>query len=238
MFNTRAKTYQADNPKWTAVDDFAFSQSHPASRANAQILKDILSTSTAKGLPSYALSPAQGKFIALHCRVAGVTHVLEVGTLGGYSAIWMASENPKLQVTTIEYNLEHVKVAKENIKNAGLEDRIEVLEGSGVDVLTQVREQVFAGARPLFGFVFIDADKVNNWRYFQLAREMVKPNSVICVDNVVRDGQVVDFADLDPSVKGSRQVIRRAGKEPGVDSVVLQTVGEKGYDGWLWAVVS
>ncbi|KAJ5278945.1 hypothetical protein N7478_004317 [Penicillium angulare] len=150
----------------------------------------------------------------------------------------MASENPQLQVTTIDMNPRGANVTKANIEDAGLVNRIEVLEGDGVDVLTQVREQVFAGSRPLYDFFFIDDFKGNDWRYFQLAREIVKPNSVICVDGVVQDSQVVDFDDSDPSVEGSREMIEKAGKEPGVDSVLLQTVGEKGYDGWLWAVVS
>ncbi|RMZ77743.1 hypothetical protein DV737_g4190, partial [Chaetothyriales sp. CBS 132003] len=232
------RNHSINNPRWAAVDSYSLSHSHPASRPNASVLQDTLKSSETAGLPSIALSVAQGKFLALHCRAAGVTHALEVGTLGGYSAIWVASENPQLKVTTVEYNQHHVEVARENIKHAGLADRIEVIHGAGLDVLTRLREEVQAGTRPRFGFVFIDADKVNNWRYFQLAKDMIKPNSVICVDNIVRFGRLVDATDSDASVQGSREVVEKAGKEPGVDSVVLQTVGEKGYDGWLWAVIS
>lgn len=166
-----------------------------------------------------------------------VTHVLEVGTLGGYSAIWMASMNPQLTVTTVECNKTHAEIARANIERAGLADRIVVIEGLGVDVLARLRGEVQAGSRPQFGFVFIDADKTNNWRYFQLSMDMIIPNSVICVDNVVRNGQLVDWSDSNPSVLRSREVVEKADREPGVDSVLLQTVGEKGYDGWLWAVV-
>lgn len=186
----------------------------------------------------YAVSPAQAKFLALHCRTAGVTHALEVGTLGGFSAGWIASQNPELHLTTIEYNPWHFEIARENIQRAGLADRIEVIHGAGLDVLPRLREEVRAGTRAPFGFTFIDADKVNNWEYFHLARDMSKPNAVIVVDNIVRDGQLVEESSSDPYLNGCREVVENAGKEAGVDSVVLQTVGEKGYDGWLWAVVS
>lgn len=239
--NMSARTHFShnnENPRWTAVDKYAFSHSHPPSRSNTQTLQETLTASEKAGLPSYAVSPSQAKFLALHCRTAGVKHVLEVGTLGGYSAIWMAGENPQLRLTSVEYDPHHVDVARSNIANAGLSDRIEVIHGAGVDILSKLREEVRAGRRPRFGFVFIDADKVNNWSYFRLAREMVEPGSVICVDNVVRDGLVAELGYSDPHLEGAREVVEKAGREEGVDSVVLQTVGEKGYDGWLWAVVS
>lgn len=129
-------------------------------------------------------------------------------------------------------------MARKNIKLAGLSDQIEVIHGTGFDVLKRLRDEVKAGTRPQFGFVFIDADKENNWNYFKLAKDMVKPNSVICVDNVAREGQLADSSNTDPHVITSRQVVENAGKEPGVNSVVIQTVGEKSYDGWLWAVIS
>ncbi|RDW58260.1 hypothetical protein BP6252_13671 [Coleophoma cylindrospora] len=226
------------NPQWTAVDVYTYKHSHPASRPNTKALESTLIASSSAGLPDYNLSPTQGKFLALHCRTAGVTNSLEIGTLGGYSAIWLASENPKLRLTTIEYKLKHVQVARKNIELAGLSDRIEVIHGAGIDVLSRLREEVEAGTRPKFGFVFIDADKDNNWNYFKLSKGIVKPNSVICIDNIVRDGQLADFSDTDQYVMASRQVVQNVGKEPGVDSVVIQMVGEKSYDGWLWAVVN
>lgn len=231
-------SHNNENPRWTSVDKYALSHTHPPSRPNTKHLQETLDASEKAGLPSYAVSAAQAKFLALHCRTAGVKHVLEVGTLGGYSAIWMAGQNPQLRVTSVEYDPHHVDVARKNIANAGLADRIEVIHGAGVDVLSKLQEEVKAGSRPRFGFVFIDADKLNNWRYFQLAREMVEPGSVICVDNVVRDGMVAEMGYSDAHLEGAREVVEKVGKEDGVDSVVLQTVGEKGYDGWLWAVVS
>jgi predicted O-methyltransferase YrrM len=226
------------DPRWTAVDAYTFPHSHPASRPNAKTLEKVLTASQATGLPNYSLSPAQGKFLALHCRTSSVTHALEVGTLGGYSAIWLASENSQLRLTTVEYNSKHVRVARKNIELAGLSDRIEVIHGAGLDVLSRLRDEVKVGTRHKFGFVFIDADKENNWNYFKLAKSMVKPNSVICIDNIVREGQLADLSDRDAAVVASREVVEKAGKEPNIDSVVIQTVGEKSYDGWLWAVVN
>ncbi|KAK4112808.1 S-adenosyl-L-methionine-dependent methyltransferase [Canariomyces notabilis] len=226
------------NPAWTAVDAYSFSHCHPASRPNTTILENTLKATEEAGLPAIAVSPSQGKFLALHCRSHGVTHALEVGTLGGYSAIWLASANPHLvKLTTVEYDAHHVEVARKNIEAAGLSDRIEVIHGAALDVLPKLQEEVKAGKREKFGFVFIDADKVNNWNYFKMALEMVRPNSVICVDNVVRRGKLADADNTEEGVVGSRQVVENAGKEKGVDAVVLQTVGEKGYDGWLWALV-
>jgi predicted O-methyltransferase YrrM len=226
------------NPVWGTVDAYALLHSHPPSRPNTTALEKAITASREAGLPEISVSAAQGKFLALHCRAAGVVHALEVGTLGGYSAIWFASENPALHLTTVEYNPLHVEVARKNIESAGLSDRVEVVHGAGVDVLARLRDEVSAGTRPPFGFVFIDADKENNWNYFKLAKQMVKPNSVICVDNVVRRGDLADLGNTEPFILASRRVVENVGKEPGVDSVVLQTVGEKSYDGWLWAVVS
>jgi predicted O-methyltransferase YrrM len=238
MATSGSKDIAHYNPVWGKVDTYALAHSHPASRPNTAALENALTASREAGLPDISLSAAQGKFLALHCRAAGVAHALEVGTLGGYSAIWLASENPALRLTTVEYNPLHVEVARRNIEAAGLADRVEVVHGAGVDVLARLRDEVRAGARPPFGFVFIDADKENNWNYFKLAKEMVKPNSVICVDNVVRRGGLADPENTEPYVLASRRVVEEVGKEPGVDSVVVQTVGSKGYDGWLWAVVS
>lgn len=222
-----------------AVDAYTFPHLHPASRPNSRALDNALRASSAAGLPPYMLAPAQGKFLALHCRAANVTHALEVGTLGGYSAIWLTSENPQLHLTSVEYDRHHVDVARKNIERAGLSDRVEVVQGRGVDVLARLGDEVRRGGRPRFGFVFIDADKPNNWTYLKMAKGLVKPGSVICVDNIVgRHGELVERGTRDPDVVGSRTAVERAGKEAGVDAVVLQTVTEKSSDGWLWAVVT
>ncbi|KAK0638591.1 S-adenosyl-L-methionine-dependent methyltransferase [Cercophora newfieldiana] len=227
-----------DKTTWTAVDTYALSHSHPPSRPNATTLAQTLDSSRAAGLPDIAASRAQAKFLALFLRATATTHALELGTLGGFTAIVLASENPQLHVTTVEISPEHAEVAKRNIAAAGLEGRIEVILGAGVDVIASVKREVEEGKRPKFGFVFIDADKENNWNYFDVAADITKSKGVVVVDNVVRGGRVADETVTDSRILGARKVIENVGKDARVDSVVLQTVGEKGYDGWLWAVVN
>ncbi|KAK3900312.1 S-adenosyl-L-methionine-dependent methyltransferase [Staphylotrichum tortipilum] len=230
-------TRHTPSPTWSSVDAYALTHTHPATRPNAAILAQTLAASAAAGLPEISVSAAQGKFLALHCRAARVTRALEVGTLGGYSAIWLASENPGLHVTSVEVNPVHAEVARGNVKAAGLEGRVEVVLGSGVDVLGRLKGEVERGERERFGFVFVDADKENNWEYVKLAKKMVGSGGVICVDNIVRRGKLVEEGSQEAGVLGSRRVVENVGREEGLDAVVLQTVGEKSYDGWLWIVV-
>jgi len=140
----------------------------------------------------------------------------------------------------VEISPANAAVAKQNIASAGLSDRIEVILGAGVDVLPQLKADVLAGKREKYGFVFIDADKQNNWNYFDVAADITVAKGVVVVDNVVRRGRVADgeAAKADDRIAGAREVIEKVGADGRVDSVVLQTVGEKGYDGWLWAVVN
>jgi predicted O-methyltransferase YrrM len=166
------------------------------------------------------------------CRTLGVTHALEVGTLGGESAIWLANEILQLHPITVESDVHQVEFARRNIQFVDLSERSEVIHGTGLNVLPRLKEEVIlvCGKRPQFGFVFIDADKANNWTYFNLAADMSKPKQPICVDNVVRGSRVADLDDRD--LRG-REVIDNAGRDPRVDSVVIQTVGEKNCDGCL-----
>jgi len=227
----------ADRELWTAVDHYTFSHSHPPSSRSTPALQHALVSSKEAGLPDIAASPSQAKFLALFCRAVGVTHLLELGTLGGYTSIFLASENPQLHITTVEVSPKNADVARSNIEFAGLSDRVEVILGPALEVVGRLRQEVLAGERPQFGFVFADADKENNWNYFNLAADITKPKGVICVDNVVRGGRIVNSATTDPRILGGREVIEKAGKDPRVDTVVIQTVGEKGFDGWLWAVL-
>ncbi|KAK5655691.1 hypothetical protein OQA88_5624 [Cercophora sp. LCS_1] len=233
-----ANTRRAHDPVWDAVDEYTFAHSHPSSRPNTEALKNALTASADAGLPDIAASSTQAKFLALTLRALGVEHALEIGTLGGRTAIWLASENPQLHLTTVEIDEHNAEVARKNIAFAGLSDRVEVVVGAGVDVIKQLKEEVIAGKRPRFGFFFIDADKENNWNYFDVAADIAKPKAIIVVDNVVRKGQIADASNTDSRIQGAKVVIENAGKDPRVDSVVLQTVGDKGYDGWLWAVVN
>lgn len=130
------------------MDAYAFHHSHLASRPNTETLEKALRASREAGLPEYALSPAQEKFLALHCRASSVTHALEIGTLGGYTVIWLASENPRLRLTTVKHNPQHVEVARKNIELDGLSHRAEMVHGAGLDVLARLRDEVRAGTRP------------------------------------------------------------------------------------------
>jgi predicted O-methyltransferase YrrM len=228
----------SDKTTWTAVDTYTLAHTHPLSRPNSSLLTSTLTASQASGLPDIAASRAQAKFLSLFLRATHTTSALEIGTLGGFTSIFLASENPQLRVVTVEVNPEHADVAKQNIAAAGLSDRIEVILGAGVDVLAKIKDEVDAGKREKFGFVFIDADKENNWNYFDVAAGIVKSKGVVVVDNVVRRGKAAEEGTTDSRILGARRVIEVAGRDGRVDSVVLQTVGEKGYDGWLWAVVN
>ncbi|KIW81156.1 hypothetical protein Z517_04179 [Fonsecaea pedrosoi CBS 271.37] len=228
------------DPRWTAVDQYT--NAHllaPGRNKYHEALEFARSNSLAKGLPDIAVFAGQGKFLSLQIQVTGAKNILEVGTLGGYSAIWLAAgagEDGK--VTTVEVNPENKKVAEENIAHAGLSDRVTVLLGPGIEVLPALLAEVQAGKRPPFDFVFIDADKENNLAYFEYALQMTKPRTSIYVDNVVRRGLLADEAAKDdPRVAGARRLIEAVGKDDRVDAVVIQTVAEKNYDGFLMALV-
>lgn len=231
--------YEQD-PRWAKVD--AYTSAHllaPERNPHHEALEFAYSNALAKGLPDIASYPSQGKFLSIQVQITGAKNVLEVGTLGGYSAIWMAlGAGPDTHITTIEVDPKHKEVAEENIAHAGLSGQITVLLGRGVDVLPTLLDEVKAGKRPLFDFVFIDADKQNNLAYFNLALQMVRPKTCIYVDNVVRRGLLVDetAAKEDERTIGARTLIEAVGKNEKVDAVVLQTVGEKNYDGFLLAV--
>ena len=227
------------NTNYDAVDAYTFAHSHPSTRPSHPILATVSSAAKAAGLSNIALSSVNAKFLALFCRAANITHVLELGTLGGFTAIFLAGENPQLRLTTVEMDPHAVEVARKNVADAGLQDRIDVVEGAALTVLEKLKEEVLGGKRPKFGLVFIDADKENNWNYFDtVVGGMVVPRGVVVVDNVVQRGNVLQEGNVTPRVKGAREVIEKAGKDARVDSVVVQSVGEKGHDGWLWAVVN
>lgn len=231
--------YEKDD-RWVAVDNYTQSHLHPPTSSNHAALTAALEHSVASGLPDIATYPVFSKLMALQCRSGNVKHALEVGTLGGYTAIWLASMNPDLHVTAIEVDPKHVKVARENIERAGVSDRVEVILGSGLDVLPRLLKEIQEGTRPRFGFTYIDADKKNNWTYFDLAVESSLQNASIYVDNIVSRGQLVSekhIHDDDTSVPGARKLIENVGKDSRVEAVVQQTVAEKTYDGFLMAVV-
>jgi predicted O-methyltransferase YrrM len=232
-------SYDTDS-RWVAVDNYTVTQTHTSKDLpSPSTLSKALKHQQDSGLPDIAVSPSQGKYLLIQAKLLNAENILEVGTLGGYSTIFLANASPTTKVTTVEYNAHHAKVANENMAMAGLSDRVQILNGAGLDILPKVLSEVREGKRPRFDMTFIDADKVNNWEYFDMAVDMSRPGGCVIVDNVVRQGGLVDpkKAKTDQSVMGSRRVIEMSGKDPRVDSSVLQMVGDKGYDGMLIAVV-
>lgn len=227
------------NPRWTAVDEFQVPHLHPPSRPYHDVIKHAYTNSIEKGLKDISVDRSQGKFLSIQCQILNAKHVLEVGTLGAYSTIWMASSSPDVKVTTIEIDPETAEIARENIRFAKLEDRVEVIVGAALDVLPRLAAEIEQNKRERFNFSFIDADKENAWPYFDWAVRTTAPRGVVYVDNVVRKGLLADaeLAKRDLTVAGIRRVVEEVGKDQRVDAVVLQTVGEKNYDGFLMAVV-
>jgi len=195
------------------------------------VLDAVTEANAVAGLPAIDVSPAQGKLLHLLARSVGARRILEVGTLGGYSTIWLARALPADgELVTCEINPKHAEVARANIARAGLEGVVDVRVGPALETLATLDGP--------FDLAFIDADKRSNPDYFRHALRMSRPGRLIVVDNVVRSGRVTDPDDADPDVRGTRAVVELAGAEPRVEATVVQTVGSKGYDGFLLARVS
>jgi predicted O-methyltransferase YrrM len=215
---------------WTAVGRYLGDLLVSADPA----LDEALAASAAAGLPAINVSPVQGKLLHLLVRAIGARNVLEIGTLGGYSTIWLARALPDGgRVISLEADPEHADVARANIARAGLDDRVEVRLGMALDLLPGLAEN----AEP-FDFVFIDADKPNNAAYFDWALRLSRVGSIIVVDNVVRGGDIIDTASDSPTVQGVHRFLERLAAEPRVSATAIQTVGSKGYDGFAIALVT
>jgi predicted O-methyltransferase YrrM len=216
--------------KWKEIDYYFCDNLLP----DDPVLASALESSNAAGLPPIAVAPNQGKLLQLLAEMIGARSILEIGTLGGYSTIWMARALPSDgRVTTLEVDPRHAEVARGNFARAGLAKMIEIRIGSALATLPQlVREQ-----RGPFDLVFIDADKENIPAYFDWAIKLSRPGSLIIVDNVVRDGEVVNAKTKDPSVQGVRRFVEQLRREPRVAATAIQTVGTKGYDGFAVARV-
>lgn len=211
---------------WHAVDAFL-----APLVAEDEVLRDANRATEAAGLPAIQVSAPQGRLLTLLAQVLGARRALEVGTLGGYSTIWLARglTGPDRHVTTIEVDPRHAEVARANLARAGLSDVVTVRVGRGVDVLADLEAE---GVEP-FDLVFVDADKPSNVAYLEAALRLTRPGAVVVVDNVVRGGAVADLDTTDERALGSRAVIERVASDPSLDGTVLQTVGTKGYDGFL-----
>ncbi|MFD5124588.1 O-methyltransferase [Streptomyces sp. NPDC058385] len=220
----------ASEDQWTAVDDYLNDLLAPGDEALTAALAD----SEAAGLPHIAVAPNQGKFLHLIARVQGARRVLEIGTLGGYSTIWLARALPADGVlVTLEYDPRHAEVARGNLARAGLDKIAEVRVGPALDSLPGVA----ADHPDPFDLVFIDADKANNPHYVEWALRLTRPGSVLIVDNVVRGGRVTDDSGAAPDIRGIRAALQMIADHPKLDGTALQTVGAKGYDGFALARV-
>ncbi len=187
--------------------------------------------SNAAGLPRIAVSPQQGKFLSLLAGAVGASRILEIGTLGGYSTIWLArGAGPGGRVVTLEYEPKHAEVARANLERAGVADRVEVMVGAALDTLPTLTGEPF-------DLVFIDADKENNVAYLQWAVKLARPGAVIVVDNVIREGKILDPAAADGMAEASRQALQLMSEHPRLDTAVIQTVGAKHWDGFALALV-
>jgi predicted O-methyltransferase YrrM len=216
--------------RWDAVDEYVEQRLIGEDAA----LQAALDASVRAGLPQIAVTPAQGKLLHLLVRVHRASSVLELGTLGGYSTIWLARAlPPDGRLVTLEVDERYARVAQESIERAGVGERVELRVGPALDSL---RDLVAQGGEP-FDLVFIDADKRSTPEYFTESMKLTRPGGVIVVDNVVRGGALADAEAEDPGAQGMRRFHELLANEPRVSATTIQTVGAKGYDGFTFVLV-
>jgi predicted O-methyltransferase YrrM len=215
---------------WTSVDAYLTDVLVPSD----PVLKAALRDSDGAGLPPINVAPNQGKLLQLLAHIHGAKTILEIGTLGGYSTIWLARALPKDgKLITLELDPNHAKVAKRNIARADLSHIVDIRVGKAIETLSLLEKENVAP----FDFIFIDADKPSNPEYLAWALKLARVGTVIIVDNVVRGGAVIDAASDDPNVIGVRSFFELLSAEPRISATALQTVGSKGYDGFVLAIV-
>jgi len=199
-------------------------------------LSDAREATAAAGMPTIEVSPQYGKLLYLLASAVGAQNILEIGTLGGYSTIWLArAAGPSGHVVTLEYEPAHADVARTNLKRAGVADRVEVIVGVALDTLPQLAAR---GDRVPFDLIFVDADKENNAAYVQWAVDLAAPGSIILVDNVIRAGRVLAPAADDNQAQGVVRMLEMISDHPRLEAAAIQTVGAKGWDGFLLARVT
>ena len=216
---------------WEAVDKFLDKMMIPHDPA----LEDALAAAAAAKLPAIQVSSVQGKFLQLLARILGARNILEIGTLGGYSTLWMARALPEGgRIITLEADPKHADVAKKNFARAGVESKVELRLGKALDTLPQVAAE---GLGP-FDLFFIDANKSNMPEYFEWSLKLARKGSVIIADNVVREGAILDEKSKDADIQGIRRFLEMVGKEKCVSGTALQTVSTKNYDGFALVLVT
>jgi predicted O-methyltransferase YrrM len=212
---------------WEEVDQYFTAKLHKKD----QMMDEVMTANEKAEMPLIDVSPSQGKMLHMLVKMKGAKRILEIGTLGGYSSIWMAGALPEDgSLITLEYSEKHAEVARGNIRKAGLEDKVKILTGAALDTLPSLKGRKF-------DFIFIDADKRNNPHYIKWAIELSFPGTVIITDNVVRGGKVTDSRSSDENIKGVRAFIDILSDSDLIDSTAIQTVGTKGYDGFVIGIV-
>ncbi|KQZ71693.1 methyltransferase [Sphingopyxis sp. Root214] len=210
--------------RWQAVDDYIAAKL----LGDDDALATTLANNAEEGLPPIDVSAAQGKMLFLLAQVAGAKRILEVGTLGGYSTIWLARALPEGgSLVTLELEAHHARVAQANLETAGLADKVDIRVGPAAESLAAMTDEA------PFDFVFIDADKQSNVRYVEEAIRLGRPGTTIIVDNVVREGGVIDVDSDDERIAGTRALFDMLSNGPRLDATAVQTVGAKGWDGFL-----
>jgi predicted O-methyltransferase YrrM len=222
---------QEPPPEWAAVDQLLTER---LVRPDAALEAALTANQTAQ-LPAIDVSAPQGKFLRILAASIRAERILEIGTLGGYSTIWLAQALPPTgRLISLEFEPKHAEVARANIARAELAGVVDIRVGKALDLLPQIEAEATAP----FDFVFIDADKVNTANYFDWALRLTHPGSIILVDNVVRKGAILDPNSDDANVQAMRSFIEKLGDTPGITATALQTVGAKGYDGFVFALVT
>jgi predicted O-methyltransferase YrrM len=214
---------------WNDVDSYIIQHLVPADPA----LTDALAANQVAGLPGIDVAPNQGKLLHILARLIRARRILEIGTLGGYSTIWLARALPQDgALVTLEFSPEHARVARANIDRAGLSHLVTILLGPALENLPKL------AADAAFDLIFVDADKRNNPAYLAWAKKLSRPGSLIIVDNVVRKGEILDADTSDADVQGIRRFFETLANDPGLTATALQTVGTKGWDGLAIAIVN
>jgi predicted O-methyltransferase YrrM len=217
--------------QWTAMDEFLTSQLLPQDAA----LDAALEASTQAGLPAINVAPNQGKLLNLLAKLRGARRILEVGTLGGYSTIWLARALPADgRLVSLEVDAAHAQVARANVERAGLSKTVSVVLGPAAQTL----DRFVADSAEPFDMIFLDADKRSYPEYLRLSLQLSRPGTLIVADNVIRRGQIADHASTDPDVIGLHAFFRQLATNPRLDSTAVQTVGVKGWDGFSMTIVS
>jgi predicted O-methyltransferase YrrM len=216
---------------WTDVDRYLNATLVPSE----VVLESALAANAAAELPSIDVSPTQGKFLHMLALMLGARRILEIGTLGGYSTIWLARALPRNgRLITMEFSPKHAAVAEENIARAGFEKIVEIRIGPAADSLAQLHAE---NPQP-FDLIFIDADKPSNPTYLEWAIKLSRKGTLIVVDNVIRDGEIANASSTDPAITGTRAMFEMLSANPRLCASALQTVGSKGYDGFALALVT